>query len=90
MNEQAIRFRLGVFVLGAFLLLGVLIILFGGYPTYFKPANHFTIMFDTAPGISAGTPVRRSGVKIGEVNKVVLEDETDILETGIEINCRSA
>jgi len=84
MNEQAIRFRLGIFVLGALLLLGVLIILFGGYPTYFKPANSFTVMFDNAPGISAGTPVRRSGVKIGEVHKVILEDDTG--KVRIEIN----
>jgi phospholipid/cholesterol/gamma-HCH transport system substrate-binding protein len=86
MNEQAIRFRLGIFVLGALLLLGVLIILFGGYPTYFKPSNHFTIMFDNAPGISAGTPVRRSGVKIGEVRKVTLEDDTGKVRIEISVD----
>jgi phospholipid/cholesterol/gamma-HCH transport system substrate-binding protein len=86
MNEQAIRFRLGIFVLGALLLLGVLIILFGGYPTYFKPANHFTIVFDAGPGISAGTPVRRSGVKIGEVGKVSLDDETGEVNVDISVD----
>jgi len=86
MNEQAIRFRLGIFVLGALLLLGVLIILFGGYPTYFKPANSFTVMFDNAPGISAGTPVRRSGVKIGEVRKVILEDDTGKVRIEIHVD----
>ncbi len=86
MNEQAIRFRLGIFVLGALLLLGVLIILFGGYPTYFKPAHAFTITFDNAPGVSAGTPVRRSGVRIGEVHKVVLDDVTGKVNVDISVS----
>ena len=51
MNEQAIRFRLGIFVLGSLLLLAVLIILFGGFPGYFKAADLYTVTFDVAePG----------------------------------------
>ena len=34
MNEQAIRFRIGIFVLAALIALGVLIILFGGRPIF--------------------------------------------------------
>ena len=69
MNEQAIRFRIGIFVLAALILLGVLIILFGGLPNYFKSSTNYTISFANAQGISAGTPVKRSGVKIGEVSR---------------------
>jgi phospholipid/cholesterol/gamma-HCH transport system substrate-binding protein len=86
MNEQNLRFRLGVFVLGALILLGVLIVLFGGIPGYFKKANSFTIIFETAPGVAPGTPVRRSGVRIGEVRKVSLDDATGRVhvEIGVE------
>ncbi len=86
MNEQAIRFRLGIFVLGSLILLGVLIILFGGFPGFFKAAEVYTITFDIAPGVSPGTPVRRSGVRIGEVKKVTLDDETGMVDVEISVH----
>ncbi len=75
MNDQAIRFRIGIFVLGAFILLAVLIILFGGFPTMFKPAETYTVRFTNVAGVSQGTPVRRAGVRIGEVRQLSLDDE---------------
>src|SRR5260370_19947951 len=86
MNEQAIRFRLGIFVLGSLILLGVLIILFGGFPGFFKAAEVYTITFDIAPGVSPGTPVRRSGVRIGEVKKITLDDETGMVDVEISVH----
>jgi phospholipid/cholesterol/gamma-HCH transport system substrate-binding protein len=86
MNDQSIRFRIGIFVLGALLLLAVLIILFGGFPNYFKPTNSYTIQFDNAPNIAPGTPVRRSGVKIGEVRRVELDNETGKVNVVISID----
>jgi phospholipid/cholesterol/gamma-HCH transport system substrate-binding protein len=86
MNDQAIRFRIGIFVLGALILLAVLIMLFGGFPNYFKPANHYTITFANAKGVAPGTPVRRSGVKIGEVRKVNLDNETGLVAVDIRVD----
>src|SRR5205823_7406201 len=48
----------------------------GGNRTIFSPRNPYTIIFDDAPGVAPGTPVRRSGVKIGEVASVDLDDES--------------
>lgn len=76
MNEQAMRFRVGLFVLMALVLLGALITLFGRLPTIFKKHNEYTVIFDNAPGVGPGTPVRRSGVKIGEVESIQLDDKT--------------
>src|SRR5262245_17805498 len=76
MNEQALRFRVGVFVLAALLLLAVLITLFGSFPRLFVRANEYTARFIDAPGIEQGTPVRRSGVRVGEVKRVTLDDES--------------
>ncbi len=86
MNDQAIRFRLGIFVLGAFILLGVLIVLFGGLPGYFQSADQYTVVFDSAPGVSRGTPVRRSGVRIGDVSHVNLNNETGKVDVTINVN----
>lgn len=76
MNEQAMRFRFGIFVLATLILLAVLVILFGGVPRYFAANDPYTIVVDNAQGITPGTPVRRSGVKVGEVRAVELDNAT--------------
>jgi ABC-type transporter Mla subunit MlaD len=76
MNEQTLRFRIGVFVLAAMLLLAVLITLFGTFPRLFVRSHEFTVIFSDAPGVEEGTPVRRSGVRVGEVKHVTLDDES--------------
>jgi phospholipid/cholesterol/gamma-HCH transport system substrate-binding protein len=76
MNEQTLRFRIGVFVLASLLLLAVLITLFGSFPRLFVRAHEYTVRFAGAPGVEPGTPVRLSGVRVGEVKRVLLDDET--------------
>src|SRR5260370_5460202 len=76
MNSKDIRFRVGLFVLGSLILLAALITAFSGFPSIFKQYNRYTIVFPEAPGVASGTPVRRSGVRIGEVASVKLDDDT--------------
>ena len=66
MNERVMRWGIGLFVLAALALLAALIVMFGSLPNYFKRVNLYTIRFVDAPGVAPGTPVRRSGVRIGE------------------------
>jgi phospholipid/cholesterol/gamma-HCH transport system substrate-binding protein len=86
MNDQAIRFRFGIFVLASLILLAVLTILFGGFPSYFKRTESYTIVFGNAQGVTPGTPVRRSGVRIGEVRSVALDNETGKVNVVIGID----
>lgn len=86
MNDQALRFRFGIFVLASLILLAVLTILFGGFPSYFKRTDSYTLLFDTAQGVAPGTPVKRSGVRIGEVRSVKLNHETGRVEIVIRID----
>ena len=76
MNTQAMKFRLGVFALGAAILLAILIVVFGELPALFTRQYHYTVEFPQAPGVEPGTPVRKSGVKIGEVTTVDLDPDT--------------
>lgn len=77
MNEHIMRFRIGIFVLASLLLLAVLVMLFGRVPVLFHgPVQRYYIEFDNAPGVAVNTPVRRSGVRIGQVEKVELDDAT--------------
>ena len=85
MNRNNIRFRVGLFVLGSLILLAALITAFSGFPAIFKQHNRYTIIFPEAPGVAAGTPVRRSGVRIGEVSSVKLDDETGQVRVEIAI-----
>ena len=85
MNEQAIRFRIGIFVLAALIVLGVLVVLFGGMSFSFRPTSTYTLHIARAQGVAPGTPVRRSGVKIGEVRKVSLDNDTGRVEVLIQV-----
>src|SRR5262249_60885628 len=85
-SARALRFRLGAFVLLALLLLAALVVMFGGAPNFFRRVTVYTVRFTDAPGVSPGTPVRRSGVRIGEVREVHLDDETGVVRVVIGID----
>ena len=81
MDDRALQFRLGVFVVvvatGVMML--ALIFLFGELPQQ----GHKTlyVRFDTAPGVTVETPVRQSGVLIGRVRNVKLLKKDGVVLT---------
>lgn len=82
MNERHLRFRVGMFVLIAMLILMILIVLtsefeFLGsqYDVVLKPSS--------APGVTRNTPVRKNGILIGRVRDVATEDDHVVLVLGI-------
>ncbi len=79
MDERVIQFRIGVVVLAAAIITFFLVILFGGWSTYF--GGHYTVFirFRQAPGVTVDTPVRKSGVLIGRVSNVTLLEEGGVL-----------
>ena len=85
MTEQTMKVSVGIFVLSALIFLAILAFLFGGYPQYFKQVDLHRVQFDNAAGITPGSPVRRSGVKIGEVRAVELDDATGKVIVTIQI-----
>ncbi|HQR41155.1 MAG TPA: MlaD family protein, partial [Gemmatales bacterium] len=85
MNDNAMKFRLGIFVLGAGILLAVLIVLFGDLPDLFRGQYQYTVRFAQAPGVEAGSPVRKSGIRIGEVSNFNLDPETGAVAVVITV-----
>jgi ABC-type transporter Mla subunit MlaD len=79
------RLRLGLLVLLAVVLLAGLIVMFGSLPGLFRRTTAYTVRFTDAPGLAAGAPVRRSGVRIGTVRKIVLDEERGIVEVRIAV-----
>src|SRR5476649_1067907 len=86
MSERQQRFRLGVFVIFSITLFGGLVLFFGGAPSWFTKTNSYTILFSDAPGLAPGTPVRKSGVKVGEVNSIVLDDVSGLVKVVVRLD----
>lgn len=86
MAERRMRLRLGLFVATTLVALAGLVVLFGKAPDLFSNKAGYTILFPEAPGISQGTPIRKSGVRIGEVTKLDLDPETGQVRVLIAID----
>src|SRR5947208_369523 len=77
MNRRSMRIAIGLFVALALVLLGTLIVLFNSLPRLFKVTTVYTAKFtDDVSGLSPGAPVRRSGVPVGQVADLALDDAT--------------
>jgi phospholipid/cholesterol/gamma-HCH transport system substrate-binding protein len=88
MNDTARKIRLGLFVLASLILLGALVVLFERVPEYFVHYLHYEVRFREAPGLEKGLPVRKSGVKIGEVTDYDLDPNTGIVSVKIQVDRR--
>ena len=75
MDERVLRFRVGVVVIASAIVTVVLVMLFGAWPTMLQRQYTLHIHFPEAPGVTVDTPVRKSGVLIGRVSRVQLEDK---------------
>lgn len=85
MAERVLRRRLGVFVAATIATLTGLIVLFGGAPTVFNTRTKYTVLYPEAPGVAAGTPVRKSGVRIGRVTAVDIDESSGEVRVNIEV-----
>jgi phospholipid/cholesterol/gamma-HCH transport system substrate-binding protein len=88
MAERTMKLRLGLFVAMGLAVLSGLIVYFGRAPRLFTNRVKYLVVFPEAPGLSAGTPVRKSGVRVGEVTTIDLDDESAQVLVNIEIDPR--
>src|SRR5262249_52923690 len=88
MNDQAMRFRLGVFVLAALILLAVLATLFGGFPAFFQRYDRYTVTLSDAAGVRPGTPVPPSRVRIRQVQRGDLDPDTGKVKVGLRVQSK--
>ncbi|MEI6325706.1 MAG: MlaD family protein, partial [Gemmataceae bacterium] len=79
MSMKTMRLQLGLVVMGGAVLLGCMIILFGTMPRFWEKSDTYYAQFEDAPGVSSGTPVRRSGVRVGQVADIVLDEDTGMV-----------
>ena len=86
MAERNMRVKVGGFVLAMLAALTVLIMLFGGTPRFLANTSKYTVVFSEAPGVVTGTPVRKSGVRIGQVTGLEIDDDTGQVRVRMEVN----
>ncbi|MFO0805434.1 MAG: MlaD family protein [Gemmataceae bacterium] len=90
MAERRTKLKLGLFMGGTLVALAALVVLFGSAPTLFSNRAHYTITYPEAPGIGPGTPIRKSGVRIGEVTKLELDPDSGQVRVHIAIDPKYA
>jgi phospholipid/cholesterol/gamma-HCH transport system substrate-binding protein len=86
MADRALRLRLGLFMGGSLILLAGLVVLFGGAPQAFSTDAKYSVMFPEAPGIGPGIPIRKSGVRIGQVTALELDPESGQVRVQIAVD----
>lgn len=84
MDERVMQFRVGVMVLATLLIAAILVVMFNDPRGWFRGGYNVQIKFPQAPGVSASTPVRKSGILIGRVSHVDLDDEGAIVTARID------
>ena len=77
MNERVMQFRIGMFVIVAGLVLTMMIVWFGESPSLFRDRAYVTVHYIEAPGVGEGIPVRKSGIRVGEVSAIKFDDRPD-------------
>ena len=83
MDERVLRFRVGIVVVAATILSVILIILMGEATVPFLSDRYnIFVKLTNAPGVAVGTPVRKSGIRIGRITEVkLLEGSEGVLLT---------
>lgn len=70
MNEHRMQFAIGIVTIMGGFALAAIIIWFGEFQSVFEMRKTYYVVFDYAPGAKAKMPVRRAGIRIGEVRQV--------------------
>jgi phospholipid/cholesterol/gamma-HCH transport system substrate-binding protein len=87
MNQRWMRIGIGLFVVLALVLLGTLIVLFNSVPRLFRATTAYTAQFkEDVSGLAPGAPVRRSGVQVGVVGGMALDDATGSVMVRLDID----
>jgi phospholipid/cholesterol/gamma-HCH transport system substrate-binding protein len=77
--------RVGITVIAASLVLGLLLFLMSGTGGFFTKRITLVSYFDNAEGLRVGAPVRLSGVDIGNVSKILIVREKDRQLTPVKV-----
>lgn len=81
MDDNKLRFGVGVLVISAIGIGIILVFLFGAFPSVLKRDYTLLVEFPSAEGIAVNSSVKRDGVRIGRVSDIQLNPEGGVLIT---------
>lgn len=81
MEDRKAQFQVGLLVVAALVLVGILVVLFGESPSLGSQQYTIYVRFPQAPGVTEDTPVLKSGILIGRVSRVTLLDDGGVVVT---------
>lgn len=76
-KNRSLEVTVGAFVILGFILLGFFVFVIGDLQTAFQPRYRLRVIFDSANGITDGSPVQYAGVEVGKVERVSLISRPD-------------
>lgn len=81
MDERILQLRVGVVVISAVVITGILVMIFGEW----HPATYSVKMrFPSAAGVSKNTPIQKHGITIGRVSQVTMDKDGVLVEAKID------
>ncbi len=81
MDDNKLRFGVGVLVVATIGIGIILTFLFGAFPTVLNRDYSLYVEFPSAEGVSTNTPVLRDGVRVGRVDNITLLEDNGVLLT---------
>ena len=81
MDDRRAQFQVGLLVVAALALAGMLVVLFGESPALSGQQYTIYVRFPQAPGVRVDTPIHKSGILIGRVSRVTLLDSGGVVVT---------
>lgn len=87
MTQQhlSLEMKVGVFIVGGVSLLVFFLFAIGDLATYLTPGYAIRVIFDSAIGISRGSPVQYAGIEVGKVKQVTLLYPSDSVQPKVEL-----
>jgi len=77
-QTQRFKIRLGLFVVGGLTLFVVTIFIIGKQKNLFNPVFEITTTFTNVSGLQVGNNVRFSGINVGNVNNIIIINDTSV------------
>ena len=92
MPRRSREIKVGLVILGAFVVMAVGVFLIGEKNNLFSRKNEYYILFGSVSGLRPGSPVQLNGVDVGTVQKVVLPENPRLeqIEVWIDVDRKYA
>ena len=87
-QRWTLEIRVGAFIISGLFFFALFVFAIGDFSTYFQPGYRLRVQFETANGVTEGSPVQYAGVEVGKVQKVEIKYVPDRNSPLVELHVR--